>query len=331
MRKIRSFLKIIVLFVLLGLFVFYPVNYFIIQPGVATDLSQIVSVENGDDDDQGAFLLTAVSTQRASTLKLIWGMLNPDIDVIPATQMLPQDIDMDEYLEIMKIMMEESQLSSGIVALKEAGEKVDVSGKVTVHKVLPDSPAQGKLEAGDVIEAVDGKEVIVSEELVNAVQDRKVGDTVHLKVKRGEEIFETDVKTGEVPEKPGKPVVKILVVTQDLEYHLPVDINFDTENIAGPSAGLMFSLEIYNQLKPEDISREYRIAGTGTIDINGDVGEIGGIKQKVIAAEREGAEYFFAPVNNLEEAKQGAKDIKLIPVENFKDAMEFLNTLDNVA
>ena len=118
------------------------------------------------------------------------------------------------------------------------------------------------------------------------------------------------------------------------------EIEIRTDNIGGPSAGLMFALEIYDQLTKEDLTRGYRIAGTGTLAPDGKVGRIGGIEQKVIAAHKSGAEIFFAPKEdgeqgigelNYEAALRTAKDIgtdmKIVPVASFDEAVRYLEEL----
>lgn len=114
-------------------------------------------------------------------------------------------------------------------------------------------------------------------------------------------------------------------------------VRIESDQIGGPSAGLMFALEVYNQLIREDLTKGYRIAGTGTINIDGEVGPIGGISQKVIAAHKAGADIFFAPNergakhSNYKEAVKTAKDIgtnmKIVPVDTFDDAVQFLQKL----
>jgi PDZ domain-containing protein len=123
----------------------------------------------------------------------------------------------------------------------------------------------------------------------------------------------------------------------DRELITDPDISLDTNNIGGPSAGLMMTLEIYNQLTEEDYTKGYHVAGTGTIDENGTVGPIGGISQKIVAADKSGAEIFFAPnqngiaASNYKEAAATAKDIetdmKIVPIDTFDDAVDYLKSL----
>ena len=126
-------------------------------------------------------------------------------------------------------------------------------------------------------------------------------------------------------------------LVDDKEIDVEPDVRVQSEEIGGPSAGLMFSLEIYNQLTKEDLTKGYEIAGTGTITPEGIVGRIGGIQQKVVAADKAGAEIFFAPFekgakgSNYEEAMIAADDIntkmKIVPVDTFDDAVSYLEKL----
>src|SRR5690625_2557307 len=115
------------------------------------------------------------------------------------------------------------------------------------------------------------------------------------------------------------------------------EIHFSSGNIGGPSAGLMFALEIYDQLIEEDLTKGHQIIGTGALDYNGNIQRIGGIDKKVVAADKAGCEIFFAPYedgaedSNYELAKKTAKDIgtemEIVPVDTFQQAITFLEEL----
>lgn len=332
MRQISRKLRwLVVVLVLVFVAAIVPVNYYLIKPGIAENLNDIIHVQNSSLDKQGGFLLTAVTTQQATALTYLMGKVDPDVEVVPQEDMLPQGMSMDEYLKIMERSMNESQMTAEVVALRAAGYHPKVTGQVTVEEILPGSPAKGKLQKGDIIKAADSKQVLLSDELVKKIQNRKVGDQVSLQVKRGKTDFSTKIKTTATTDKPHTPVIKVMISTRDLKYQLPVKIEINTQEIKGPSAGLMFTLEILNQFKSGNLDHGYLIAGTGTIDINGNVGEIGGVKQKVIAAEQAGAKYFLSPVANVKDARKGAHKIKVVPVKNLNEALRFLNSIKTAA
>ena len=123
-------------------------------------------------------------------------------------------------------------------------------------------------------------------------------------------------------------MIGVLLSTAPTEIEFPVRVVIDSQNIGGPSAGLMFTLEIINQLTPSDITNGHRIAGTGTIDQEGMVGPIGGVRQKVFAAIAAGADYVFVPGDNYPTAiEAAADDITVVKVENIDDALAFLDSL----
>jgi PDZ domain-containing protein len=118
----------------------------------------------------------------------------------------------------------------------------------------------------------------------------------------------------------------VLISSKGLDYNIPGEVNFKTENIIGPSAGSVFSLEIYNQLIPEDITGGHRIAGTGTISLDGEIGRIDGVKYKIMAAKEAGVDLFIVPEENYEIASQFAGDLKLLKVKTIKEIIEYLKT-----
>ncbi|MNI13488.1 Lon protease [compost metagenome] len=179
------------------------------------------------------------------------------------------------------------------------------------------------------------------------MKGKKAGETVTITYMRDQVEKTESLTLGILPLEPGEKEPRAgLGVTPAEVQRIKADqedkqITIQAGDIGGPSAGLMFSLEIYNQLVPGDITKGYRIAGTGTIDNEGIVGPIGGIQHKVIAAEKAGAEIFFAPkdmiredgmpINNYSDAAARAKKIKtpmkVIEVGTMDDALKYLAAL----
>ena len=124
----------------------------------------------------------------------------------------------------------------------------------------------------------------------------------------------------------GEPMVGFLATTVNERFDFPFEIDIKTGNVGGPSAGLMMALNVYNNLIPQDITNSMIIAGTGTIEIDGSVGPVGGIKQKVIAAKRAGAELIIVPNANFEEAKVLETDkTAIIAVDSFTEALSVIS------
>lgn len=324
-------IKIVVGVVILAAVLFFiRTNYLLVRPGSAEDLSKMVSVEEKPEagEEEGHFYLVTVSQQPANTLLLVYGFLNPEIDLQHVHNVIPPGMTSEQYRELMDSWMDESQMLAKVIALRRAGYSVEVvSEGVEVVKLMKDSPAQGVLEPGDLITAVDDRPVKFADEVVSLVQERSIGEPVTLTLKRGEELFDAVVFTTSHTEEQGKAALRMYIRTLKWHAQLPVDISIETGPIAGPSAGLMFVLEIMNQLLPGDLTAGYQIAGTGTININESVGPIGGVKQKVIAAEKAGAQYFLVPESNYDIAAEAARDINVVPVKNLDEVLRFLRSI----
>jgi PDZ domain-containing protein len=130
------------------------------------------------------------------------------------------------------------------------------------------------------------------------------------------------------PSDPSSPLVGIFMRDINFRFDPDLKVEFDTQEIAGPSAGLMMTLALYDRLTPDDLTGGRAIAGTGEIACDGGVGSIGGIEQKVAGAEDRGAEIFLAPAANAARARAAAGDIRVIAVSDFGDAVTFLEDLE---
>jgi Lon-like protease len=303
-------------------------DYFVLTPGTAEDLKGFVQVPESPGGDEGTFYLVTVSQQRATWPLFIYGLVNPAVDLIPLQQAIPPGMDPEDYRDLMRQYMVESQLLAKTLALRRAGYTVPVeSDGVLVVEVVENSPARGILRAGDVIKSVEGRRVMLTEELIHIVQAREVGQAVELSFERDGVLQQAAVQTAEHPDLKGRAALRVLVRTLNWQPVLPVAIDIETGGITGPSAGLMFVLEILNQLDADDITGGRRIAGTGTVNIQEVVGPIGGVKQKVVAAEKAGAEFFLVPEENRADAEAMARTIRVVPVRTLQEALDFLETL----
>ena len=333
LRKLRkrSLNLIIITVVLLLSFNYYlSQTYTIIAPGITVDLKDIVTVEKGSKHEEGSFFLTTVSSRTLNLPLLIYAAIDPHVNIERKEQMIPPGWNMKQYMEYMKKWMEESQKIAEVVALKKAGYNPKILGDgAQVVEIMPESPAKGKLLPGDIIKKVDKEKVNLAEEVVKKVSNRNIGEVVELEVERENKTITILIPTMESKNEKGKAVVGIYITTLNWKPMLPLKIDIDTGEIGGPSAGSMFTMEILNQLTPEDLTGGRKIAGTGTISLDEQIGEIGGIKQKVVAAYRDGAEIFFAPQKNAEDAMKAAEglDIKIVSVSELDDILNYLREL----
>ena len=324
--------KLFIVFFVFGFLassMFAKTGYLIFRPGAAENLSEMVTVENGEGfENDGNFYLVTVKHQQASPLLVLYALMAPNFDLHRIDKVIPPDMDAEEYQQMMIHVMEESKNLARVIALRRQGFDVPIeSDGVKVVEVGKDSPALGILLPGDIIKSVDGEDVFLAEELVRMVQLRPIGDSVTLDIIRDDLEKTVIVKTDSSPEHQDKAAMRVLTHTLNWQPIFPKEIEIETAEIAGPSAGLMFVLEILNQLNSEDIAAGRKIAGTGTINLREEVGAIGGVRQKVVAAEKAGAEFFLVPLDNYAEAVPAARRIVLVPVGTFDEVMQFLQGL----
>jgi PDZ domain-containing protein len=323
---------------------YYPLPYYVSMPGDAVELAPIISVENRFPEE-GTFMLTTVRMGGANVFNYSLAKWDSYKDIIPKEEILAHYEDEEEYTQRQLHVMKASQESAILVAYRLANKPVEVyNDGIMVVQTVENMPGRVHFDFGDMITHVDGTSIETSEELITYLQDKQVGDSVEITYLRGEKENTVNVHLVDLPlteqEKaenaPPRAGIGISLVTQRrVKEDPPVEIN--TERIGGPSAGLMFTLEIYNQLTKEDITKGHRIAGTGTINADGVVGRIGGIHQKIVAADKAKAAFFFAPHvkgvegSNYDVAVRAAEDIgtnmKVIPVETVQDALDYLASI----
>lgn len=289
----------------------------------------MISVKSADARPKSSFHLTTVYSDMDTTLaELIQSRFSEDVQLLPKREVIPPSMSPQEYTHLITDMMEESKTVAKIVALRHLGYDVKATGEgARVERLLPGTMAEGILAEGDVVVAADGQSIETANDLVNLVRRKEPGSKVSLTVQRAGDTFRAEVGTKESDTEPGIAVIGILIRTHLFGHNLPVQIDIDAENIGGPSAGLMFTLGIIDALREKGLAVGHKVAGTGTISMNGEVGPVGGIAQKVIGAERAGAEYFLAPGANLEAAKRAARSIRVVRVDKIDDAIEFLDSL----
>lgn len=336
-RKVYFGSILILVFLLIG-GMYYTLPYYVSKPGMAKELSPIIKVENGHSE-QGDFMLTTIRMGKANIYSYLEAKLRKYEEIYPQGMILSKKETEEEYNVRQLHLMASSKLNAIEVAYRKAGLPVQYDYKgIYVMGVMEGMPAAGKLKAGDRVYKVDGHTFPSSKEFIDYVGSKHPGEKVTLTYTRDD--AEDTVTLALQPFKDDLTKVGIgISLVDDKEIVVDPKVNIKTDDIGGPSAGLMFSLEIYNQLTKEDLTKGYQIAGTGTIEPDGQVGPIGGIEQKIVAADKAGAEIFFAPnekgakkSNYLDAVKTG-RDIgtkmKIVPIDTFDEAVFYLKKLPN--
>jgi PDZ domain-containing protein len=211
-------------------------------------------------------------------------------------------------------------------AIASALNALDISfvTRVGVAAVEKDGPADGKLEAGDIIVSVEGKDVSGVSDVTEAIRPLPVGSHVAMTVRRNGQLRRVNLVTTSAPDNAKASAIRVSIQAAGYRFPFHVDIKLN-ENIGGPSAGLMFSMGIYDVLTPGSLTHGRTIAGTGEIDGEGHVSPIGGIQQKLVGAQGDGAKLFLVPADNCAEALGGHYDpekMRLVKVTTLDEAID---------
>ena len=324
-KLIKEYYKVIIVYVLILALFLVKFPYYISAPGglINTD-DKIETTENFKMS--GSLNMAYVSEIHATIPSLIVSLFNKDWDAEKEEEVKNDNETIEEKNYRNKMLLEEANDTALLVAYKHS----DITYKVTNNKVYityVDKQADTNLKIGDQILKVDNTKISDKNTLFEYIASKQIGDKITMEVKN----INGDDKKREatlinVLDEP--KVGAVVTETFDVKSDEKINFNFKDRE-SGSSGGLMLTLTIYSHLNKIDLTDGKTIVGTGTIDINGNVGEISGIKYKLIGAVNKGAEVFLVPVGeNYEEAKKVKKernyDIKLVPVATFDEALEYL-------
>jgi PDZ domain-containing protein len=316
-----------------------PVPYVALRPGPTTNtlgqlgktpLIQISGAKTYPTDGHLNFVTVAYQGgpgNRIDLLTALRGWLDPDVSVVPEETIFPKNEPTKKVEQQNTQEMVDSQEAATAAALHEL--HLPTTTTVVVESVQKGMPAAGKLRSGDVITAIDGRKLTGVPQVSGAIGAHKAGDTVKFTVQRGGKDSTVDVTTIASPDrtgdKAGKPIVGVVLREK---YQFPVKVKISVGDVGGPSAGLMFSLGIYDKLTPGDVTAGRFIAGTGTITPDGQVGPIGGIQQKMVAARAAGATVFLTPTKNCADAAAtDPNGLRLVRVDTMHGALQALSAL----
>lgn len=326
-EKIKDFIrenyKSLIVLVLIVLVFTIELPYSIYTPGGAVNLNDRITIENSYQVE-GSFNMAYVSMVKGSIPFLLISKVLPDWDIVKKEDITYDGENMDEMMERERLQLQNSIDNAIINAYRKAGKDITVLNYI--DRIVDE--AKTDLQKDDILLSIEGHSVTSLGELKRVVESYEEGVQLKVKVRRGDEekdCYATTFKIGED--------VKIgisIMTTFDEELNPEIKVKTKSSEM-GSSGGLMMSLTIYNKLVEEDITHGKKIVGTGTIDADGNVGEIGGVKYKLIGAVKNKADVFICPEENYEEALKVAKekdyDIKIINVKTFDEVLEKLKSL----
>ncbi|MFH9675416.1 PDZ domain-containing protein [Streptomyces sp. NPDC017405] len=274
---------------------------------------------------------------RMNLVEAVYGWLAHDSRIVPHDTLYPDGKTEQQSTQENAEEFSQSQESAKVAALKELG--IPVKSWVIVSTVVKDSPAEGRLHAGDVIKAVDGTAVKQPSDVARLVTRHKPGQDVVFTVVPAKEqaaaqkAHKTATRTRDIAittaaSDDGGPKRAIVGISAGTDHTYPFTIDIKLADVGGPSAGLMFALGIYDKLTPGSLTGGRFVAGTGTIDDNGTVGPIGGVEMKTVGARSRGARYFLTPADNCRAAAKDTPDgLTLVRVKTMDDALHALEDI----
>ncbi len=329
-EKIKNFMKdnlfyIVIIFLLLITFIDLP--YDVEMPGGIIDLENRVLVNGEEVKIDGSFNMAYVSVIRGKIPYVVMGLLLPDWEVVKQSDSMYENETVKDAEKRDKLELEQSKDYATVAAMEAAGIAYEIGDK-TNYIAYIDPKADTDLKIGDNIIAVNDQELFDINELSDLVQKAKEGETLNVKVIRNDKEVNAKAK---VFVEDGKKYMGISALTTfDIDSDLRVEIT-SKDKESGPSGGLMMALMTYNAITKQDLTHGKKIVGTGTIALDGTVGEIGGVKYKLMGAVKNKADVFLVPEGNYEEAMKVKKDkkykIEIVKVSKLQDAIDYLEGL----
>ncbi|MDA9912954.1 PDZ domain-containing protein [Candidatus Nanopelagicales bacterium] len=250
-----------------------------------------------------------------NAVSAIFAVFSRSSSVVPVDQQYPDGPPSEQDRERQELVFAASQSEALAAAANFTNRPVQTDA--VVFDVVPEGPSEGKLERSDVIKSVNGDTIGQASEVGEVVSKLPVGSEADFAVERDGSPEQIQVTTAEGPD--GSSVVGIFV---DNRYSSNFEATIGLQDIGGPSAGMIFSLAMVDKLTKEDLLLDEHVAGTGTITAAGDVGPIGGIDKKMIAAQGAGAELFLGPADNCEDILGNEPEgLTVVPVQTLDDSV----------
>jgi len=338
----RQVIGTLILAIAVLAFFFMPLPKYIEGPGEADNLKTFVKMPGHPDKDKGKYMITSVALAQARPATYLYAKMN-SIYSIESVDAVTGGQSNATYDKVQNFYMQ-SAINESIYTAYKAAKKPVTRNYLGIYVLSVDqkSPFAKQLQVGDTVTKVNGRHFNSMVGYQQYIQRQKVGAKATITYRHN---GKTHVATQKLMRLPTKKAGIGITLTDNVKVTAKPKVTVDAGNIGGPSGGLMFSLQIYTQATGQNLRHGKKVAGTGTIDANGNVGEIGGIDKKIVAAKRAGATVFFAPyvkpsklllkyeeqhMTNYQLAKKTAKkyapNMKVVPVKSFDDAVHYLKT-----
>ena len=321
-KFIKNSYKEIIVYLIILFILTYRLPYYIYIGGGTIDLNKRIDMKS---NETGSYNMAYVKEMHATLPTYLLSFIIPSWDIEEINNIkIDENEDIKDIDKRDKLYLEEANNNAIINAYQLSNSKITI--KESSYKVIYiDCKADTNIKVGDKLVSVNDVMIKSNTEYKKYLSSLKIEDNLKVKVIRDDQEIECYAKLKEIN---GEKIIGLYLVNYtDYEVEPPVKLNFKW-NESGPSGGFMLSLALYDKLIDDDLTKGRKIVGTGTIDINGNVGEIGGVKYKLMGAVKSKADIFFVPSDNYEEAIETKKKfnykIKIVKVDTLKDAVNYL-------
>jgi Lon-like protease len=296
--------------------------YYAIGPGPAREVAPLIRFDGLERFDSGGrFVMTTIRWYQLTPLSAARVWLDDAWRSVPREELFPSDLDRDEEEALSRAQMDQSQIHAASVVLRALTDYPDDRGTGALIEVtFPPCPAAGVLFPGEIVTAIDGEAIDSSEEAGDLIAEADPGEPITFDVTSGDARREVELARERCVDGERRAFLGVGLLDA-----FPVDVEMESADVGGPSGGLMFAIGLYDLLTPGDLTGGATIAGTGTLGLDGAVGPIGGIRDKVLGAEAVGASLFLVPRENLDELRGvDTGTMHVAPVSTFDEALEVL-------
>jgi Lon-like protease len=301
-----------------------PLPFVEYLPGTPASIEPLLELEGIETTPlEGETALLTVLLRQQPPLPALRAWLDDDRRLISAQRIFPSGTDRDAYFRAERERFSRQFELAAAVGAEAAGLETELVTEVVILEVLPGSPADGRLEPGDVVLAVDAEPIVAAEELQARARAGEVGDLLGLTVRRDGQRVGVTIELGRI-EGSDFPAIGVAVQTAVDRVELPFELRLaDGTRIGGPSAGMMVAVTTYDLLSEEDLLRGRVVVGTGTVDADGRVGPVGGVPEKMLAADAYGADLVLVPALQLDEALTLAPEgLEVVGVNTLEEALD---------
>lgn len=304
------------------------IPYLAISPGTAVEVSPLIDVAGERAvAPEGQIYLVTVRLGPVTVVEALQGWLDPTVEVVARGRIVPPGLMAEELRDVNLAQIAMSKQQAVGIAFEELGFDAISGTGAEVVQVVAGSPADGALLAGDTIVGIAGTPVTAHGDVLEVLRQRRPGANAELMVEAagdGEQRRVT-LALADSPDQPGTAFLGTTLRTRAARFDVPFEVDIASDRIGGSSAGLAFTLAILDVLTEGELTGGGRVAATGTIELGGSVGAVGGVAQKTSVAIEEGIGLFLVPSAEAEEARRLAGDrLTVEAVDSLSEALRVL-------